>query len=144
MSHLPVDHPLRGLYRGLALLTGVLLVAFGVAGYVQTSDLPFFQQEGERVLGLTTNPAFSILSIVAGLIVLVASVIGRNVDVAVYHAIGWLFIVAGLVMLCVIRTNANVLASSITNANVSFAVGLMLVAAAFYGTVSHQRTKAKP
>jgi hypothetical protein len=143
MSHLPVDHPLRGLYRGLALLTGVLLVVFGVVGYVQTSDLPFFHQEGERVLGLTTNPAFSILSIVTGLIVVIASFVGRNVDVPVYHGVGWLFVVAGLVMLCVIRTNVNVFASSITNANVSFVVGLMLAAAGLYGTVSHQRTKAK-
>lgn len=142
MSHLPVDHPLRGLYRGLALLTGVLLVVFGVVGFVQTSDLPFFHQEGERVLGLSTNPAFAVLSIVAGLIVVVAAAIGRNVDVPVYHAIGWLFMIAGLVMLCVIRTNANVLASSITNANVSFVVGLLLASAGLYGTVSRLRSKA--
>jgi Domain of unknown function (DUF4383) len=143
MSHLPVDHPLRGLYRGLALLTGVLLVVFGVVGYVQTSDLPFFDQTGERVLGLTTNPAFAILSLLTGVIVTIAALIGRNVDVPVYHAVGWLFVVAGLVMLCVIRTDVNLLASSITNANVSFIVGLMLVTAGLYGTVSRQRSKAK-
>jgi len=142
MSHLPVDHPLRGLYRGLALLTGVLLVVFGLVGYVQTADLPFFDQEGERVLGLTTNPAFSLLSLVFGAIVAVAALIGRNRDVPVYHAVGWIFIVAGLVMLCLIRTEANFLASSIANAIVSFVVGLMLAAAGLYGTVSRQQTKA--
>ncbi len=143
MSHLPVDHPLRGLYRGLALLTGVLLVVFGAVGYVQTSDLPFFHQEGERVLGLSTNPAFAVLSLVTGVIVLVASAVGRNVDVPVYHAVGWLFMVAGLVMLCVIRTDLNVLASSITNVNVSFVVGVILVTAGLYGNVSRQSVKAK-
>jgi hypothetical protein len=142
MSHLPVDHPLRGLYRGLALLTGVLLVVFGVAGYVQTSDLPFFHQEGERVLWLSTNPAFSLLSILTGTIVAVASLIGRNVDVPVNYGVGGLFLVAGLVMLCVIRTDLNVLASSISNANVSFVVGLLLVTSGLYGTISHQRTRA--
>jgi hypothetical protein len=142
MSHLPVDHPLRGLYRGLALLTGVLLVVFGIVGYVQTADLPFFDQDGQRVLGLTTNPAFALLSLVFGAVVTVAALIGRNLDVPVYHVVGWIFIVAGLVMLCVIRTDVNYLASSIANANVSFVVGLLLATAGLYGTVSRQRTKA--
>jgi hypothetical protein len=141
MSHFPVDHPLRGLYRGLALLAGALLTVFGVLGYVQTSDLDFFHQDGERVLGLSTNPAFSVLSILAGLVVLAANLLGRNVDVLVNRVVGGVFLVGGLFMLCVIRTGANFLASSITNANVSFVVGLILLAAGVYGTVSRTRTR---
>jgi len=141
MSHFPVDHPLRGLYRGLALLSGVALTVYGVVGYVQTSELDFFAQDGERVLGLTTNPAFALASVVSGVVAVLATLIGRNVDVPVYLALGGLFMVGGLLMLCVIRTDANYLASSITNVNVSSVIGLIFMSAGLYGTSSRQRTK---
>ena len=141
MSHLPVDHPLRGLYRGLALLIGAGLVLFGVLGYLNTSDLDFFDQDGERVLGLTTNPAFSLMSIVAGLVVMIGTLLGRNIDVQVNRVFGGIFMVGGLAMLCVIRTPANYLASSVTNVIVSFLMGMVLVAAGVYSTSSRRRTK---
>jgi Domain of unknown function (DUF4383) len=142
MSHLPVDHPLRGFYRGLALLTGVGLIAFGIAGWIQTSSLSFFDQTGKTVLYLSTNPAFSVLSLVVGIGVLVATVAGRNLDVAANTALGAVFLLAGLVMLCVIRTDANYLASSVRNVNVSFVVGMLLISHGLYGRVSRHRPRA--
>jgi hypothetical protein len=143
MAHLPVDHPLRGLYRGLAFLTGVALVVFGIAGYLKTSDMGFFQHPGMRVLGLTTNPAFSLLSLVVGAGVAIASAIGRNVDVPVNTVLGAVFMLAGLVMLCVLRTDLNFLAFSITNVNVSSVIGLILITAGLYGRESRQRGGSK-
>jgi hypothetical protein len=142
MSHLPVDHPLRGLYRGLAFITGVGLVAFGAVGYAQTTDLSFFDQQGERVFGLTTNPAFALLSLVVGLGVLISAFIGRNLDVAVNTVGGAVFLLSGLVMLCVLRTNINFLAFSVTNVNVSFIIGLILLTGGLYGRVSRRRPTA--
>lgn len=143
MSHFPVDHPLRGLYRGLAVLVGLALVVFGVVGYVQTSDLPMFDQTGERALGLTTNLAFSLLSIVFGILVVATTLIGRNFDVPVNVGLGTVFMVAGLAMLCLIRTDLNFLAFSITNVNVSFVIGMLLMAAGLYGKASsRQRPRA--
>ena len=37
MAHNPINHPLRPIYRGLALLAGVYLVAFGVVGLIVTA-----------------------------------------------------------------------------------------------------------
>jgi hypothetical protein len=143
MSHLPVDHPLRGLYRGLALLSGVVLVVFGIAGYAKTSSMDFFAQPGERVLGLTTNPAFALLSVVVGGLVIAATAVGRNLDVAVNTVLGGVFMLAGLLMLCVLRTDLNFLAFSMTNVNVSFVIGLVLVTAGLYGNVSRQATSRR-
>jgi hypothetical protein len=134
--HLPVDHPMRGLYRGLALLTGVLLVVFGVAGFIETSGMPFFDQEGERVLWLTSNPAFSLLSVVVGALVLVVTAIGRNLDVLSNLALGMVFLLSGMVMLTLLRTDLNFLAFSMTNCIVSFVIGLILCTAGLYGTTS--------
>jgi hypothetical protein len=141
MSHLPVDHPLRGFYRGLAILTGLGLIAFGIDGWIQTSSMSFFEQNGKTVLYLSTNPAFSVLSLLVGVGVLVATAVGRNVDVAVNTALGGVFLLAGLVMLCVLRTKVNFLAFSVRNVNVSFVVGLLLLSHGLYGRVSRHRPR---
>lgn len=141
--HFPVDHPLRGFYRGLALLTAAALVGFGVLGFVRTSDLELFDQEGERVLGLTTNGAFSILMILLGLVVAGVTLLGRNLDVMGNAAVGGFLLLLGLVGLCLIRTDLNVLAFSVTNVNVAFVVGLLLLTAGLYASVSrshHRQT----
>jgi uncharacterized membrane protein YoaK (UPF0700 family) len=139
MAHLPVDHPLRGLYRGAAFLTGVGLTAFGAVGYVRSASLPFLDQDGVRVFMLSTNRAFALLSIVVGLLVIAATLIGRNVDVPVNTGLGAVFMLSGLVMLCVLRTDLNYLAFSMTNVNVSFVIGLILMTAGLYGTMSRSR-----
>jgi uncharacterized protein YacL len=146
MAHLPIDHPLRGLYRGLAFLIGAVLLLFGIAGFIQTSGLPFFDQEGERVLWLTTNPAFSLLNIVVGAGVIVVTLIGRNLDVWSNVALGTIFMFSGLIMLCLLRTDLNFLAFSMTNVIVSFVIGMVLMTAGLYGGVSRQpaqRSRAK-
>ncbi len=55
--------------------------------------------------------------------------------------LGGVFMVGGLLMLCVIRTDANYLASSITNVNVSFVLGMVFMTAGLYATTSRRRTK---
>lgn len=141
--HLPVDHPLRGLYRGLALLIGVFLVVFGIAGFMETAGMPFFEQDGERVFGLTTNPAFSVLNIVVGVLVVVVTAIDRNIDVMGNLALGLVFLLAGMAMLCLLRTNLNFLGFSMTNCIVSFVIGLVLCTAGLYGTTSRARPRVE-
>lgn len=138
MAHLPVNHPLRGFYRGLVFLVGAGLLAFGIVGYTKTSDLEMFARDGERVFFLTTNPAFSIASIVAGAVVLLGVLIGRNLDAYLNIGLGVVFMLAGLAMLTLIRTDSNVLASSIANVNVSFVVGTLLATAGMYGFVARR------
>src|SRR3954453_15482339 len=119
--HVQINHHLRPLYRALAFLAGAYVLVFGIVGLAQTSGLPFFtQDEAKWVLLLRTNPAFSILSVVAGAIVVVAQVVGHNLDHYVNLTAAVVFMVAGLGMLLLLQTVANLLAFSMSNVIASF------------------------
>jgi hypothetical protein len=134
MSHIPINHPLRPLYRALAVLTSLFVIVFGIVGFFTTRDGALFEQDTvERVFGLRTNLAFSLLSIVAGAVLLIATVIGRNVDKWVYMIGGIAFMAIGMTELGLLRTDLNYLAFSMSNVVVSFLIGMVLFAAALYG-----------
>src|SRR5918997_4453798 len=95
MAHNPVNHPLRPIYRAIAGIVGAYLIVFGVLGIILTADEGLFGRAGDRVLGQGTNLFWSIVSIVLGAIVLVATVLGRNLDVAVNTYLGWTLLVIG-------------------------------------------------
>ncbi|MGH3656241.1 MAG: DUF4383 domain-containing protein [Micromonosporaceae bacterium] len=131
--HLPVNHPLRPLYRTLAGLIGVYVLVFGILGFFRTSGEEFFTNNGEWVLGLTTNPAFSVLSVFTGLLLLAGLVIGRNLDHFLNIVAGGIFMTAGLVMMLLLRTDLNFLGFTMTNCVVSFIFGTLVLAAGLYG-----------
>lgn len=133
MAHLPVNHPARPFYRVLAALIGLYLLGFGIAGYADTRELGFFDRGENVVLGLQTNPAFSLLSVLAGVVVAGAAVYGRNLDHTVNFGGGVVFLVAGLVMLTLLRTDANLLNFSVATCVVSFIIGVLLLTAGLYG-----------
>jgi uncharacterized protein DUF4383 len=133
MAHFPVNHHLRPLYRALAGLAGLYVLLFGIVGFVQTSGkISMFDQHGQWVLGIRANPAFALLSIVAGAIIVVASLIGRNIDHFVYIGAGVVFMVAGMTMLVLLETNANFLGFSMTTCIVSFVLGTIYLTAGLY------------
>jgi hypothetical protein len=135
-AHIPINHHLRPLYRALAGLTGLYILAFGVLGFIQTRGLSLFARDDlPTVLGLRTNPAFAIMSIGAGAVILVATVVGRNIDHWVNLIAGIGFVVVGLAMLALLRTDANILGFSVTNCIVSFAFGIIAFTAGLYGKV---------
>src|SRR4029450_1917363 len=109
MAHIPINHPLRPVYRALTGIIGVYVLIFGIVGYAQTSDLPFFTTHGEWVLFLRTNPAFSVLSIVMGSVLLAGVVIGRNLFHFVNIVAGIVFLTAGMAMMVLLQTEANIL-----------------------------------
>lgn len=133
MAHLPVNHPGRPFYRAVAGLIGLYILAFGVAGYLETRDLPFFEQGEHWVLGLQTNPAFSLLSIAAGAVLVGGTLYGRNLDHFIYLAGSVVFLVAGLVMMTLLNTDANLLNFAMPNVIVSFLIGLALLLAGLFG-----------
>jgi hypothetical protein len=135
MAHIPINHPLRPVYRVLSGLSGLYVLIFGLIGFIRTSDLDFFTRHGEWVLGLRTNLAFSVLSIIAGAAVLAGAVIGRNLFVLVNLAAGVVFLVAGMAMMTLLQTDANFLAFSMINCIMSFIFGLLFLAAGLYGKV---------
>jgi hypothetical protein len=133
MSHIPVNHHLRPLYRTLAAFAAVYLVLFGVAGAVQSGGGDLFSRNDVSALGLRTNLAFSVASIVAGALILLAVFVGRNVDFVVNLWGGVAFMVAGLAGLALLHTDLNVLNFSLATVIVSFAIGVLLFSAGLYG-----------
>src|SRR2546423_15422644 len=114
MLHLPVNHHLRPLYRTLGGLAGLYVLVFGVLGFVRARGLDFFAQpkSGAQlpwVLGLRTNPAFAVLSIVVGLVIVVAAVVERHVDHYVNLAAGSGFFLAGMGLMVLLQDDFNIL-----------------------------------
>lgn len=134
MAHNPVNHPARPIYRAIGALTGIYLIVFGVLGFVQTSG-EFFAQDDNAVLGQGTNAGYSAIAVVLGLVVLVATGLGRNIDAAVNKWFGYLFMAIGLACLAVLRTDANVLNFSISTVVVTMTIGIVLLMAGMYGKV---------
>lgn len=133
MSHIPVNHPLRPFYRVLAALAGGYVVAFGVVGLLRAGGSAWFDRGETFALGLRTNLAFALASIVVGSIILIAVFIGRNLDYWVNLLGGTVFLVVGTAMLALIATDLNVLNFSIETVIVSYVVGILLLAAGLYG-----------
>lgn len=142
MSHIPINHPLRPLYRTAAGIVGGFTLVFGIRGFLASRGLDFFQQDDlPWVMWLRANPAFSLLSILAGAVLLLANLVGRNVAHWVNLGAGVMFTVAGLVMLALLNTNANFLGFSMVNCIMSFVFGLITLAAGLYGRVGSQEEK---
>lgn len=133
MSHYPVNHPLRPFYRVLAALAGGYVLAFGVVGAVRTTGSPMFDRRDIVVLGLRTNLAFALLSVGAGVVIVLATLVGRNVDRAVNLWGGVGFMTVGTVLMALLQTDLNVLNFSIVTVVVSFGIGLLLFTAGMYG-----------
>jgi Domain of unknown function (DUF4383) len=133
MSHIPVNHHLRPLYRTLAGFAAVYLLAFGVVGVAQTAGGGLFARTDVSALGLRTNLAFSVASVIAGGVILVAVFVGRNVDATLNLWGGIGFMAVGLAGLALLRTDLNVLNFSLATVIVSFVIGVLLFSAGLYG-----------
>lgn len=135
MGHNPVNHPAQPIWRAISGLTGLYLVIFGVLGVIEAAGNDFFSQEDMKVLGQGTNLAHSVFSILIGLVVLAATGIGRNVDVALNKPLAYVFMALGLAGLAVMQTSANFFNVTMVTAIVTMLIGLALLMAAMYGKV---------
>jgi hypothetical protein len=139
LLHLPVNHHLRPLYRALAGLAGLYVLVFGILGFARSRGLPLFAQPYNHhlpwVLGLRTNPAFSILSILAGLVVLIGVVVGRNLDHYIGMVAGAVFFLSGMAMMTLLQTHLNLLGFSMVNCIASFLIGLVFATAGLYSRI---------
>jgi hypothetical protein len=133
MSHLPVNHRLRPFYRAIAVLIGIYLLVFGIIGIVQCAGDPFFDRGDVTVLGLKTNMAFAVLSVLVGAIVLIANILGRNIDHWANMWLGGVFMFVGVFGLIIVRSGLNKLNFSVATCVVSSLVGTALLIAGLYG-----------
>ncbi|MDG4836618.1 DUF4383 domain-containing protein [Micromonospora sp. WMMD967] len=135
MAHTPVNHPARPIYRAIGGLTGLYLVVFGVLGIIASTGNEILAQDDTRVLGQGTNLGFSLLSVLLGIVVLVGTVLGRNIDVAINQWLAYALMVIGLGGLAFIRTDANIFNFSITTVVVVLTASLVLLMVGMYGKV---------
>lgn len=133
-EHLPVDHRLGQVYRWGSILSALVLLVFGVLGFMDS--IPFFSTSGEQVMGMSSNGLLSLSSIVVAVFLLVAARIGGNFASTANAVMGVVFIVAGLLGLAVMDTKANFLAFGLSNVFFSFAVGLIMLTFGLYGRAS--------
>src|ERR671927_94165 len=124
MVHFPVNHRLRTLYRLLAGACGLYVLLFGIVALTRMGGVGFFaQRDLAPSLGLHANPAFAVLSVVAGTVLIAGAVIGRNLDRWVNLVGGLVFLVAGFAMMVLLRTDLNFLGFTMATCIVSFVIG---------------------
>ena len=132
MAHNPVNHPLRPIYRALGALAGIWLVLLGIVGIIVNAGDDFFATHTDQVLGQGLNMFGSIISLLTGIIVLLVTIIGRNLDTEAYKFLGWGILGVASYGLATSRTDANFLGFSIVTVVVDYLVGLVLIVAGLY------------
>ncbi|MEV0943626.1 DUF4383 domain-containing protein [Micromonospora wenchangensis] len=140
MAHFPVNHPARPLYRVFAGLVGLYILVFGAFGVVQTWGEPLFARGSHWALGLRTNLAFSLVSVVFGIVLIIGASRRGNLGHIMNLTAGVVFMVTGIAMMSVLQTRANILNFSMSTVIVSLLFGLLLLATGLYdkiGTDEH-------
>ena len=126
LNTLPVNHPLHRVYRVAAGVVGVLLAVFGLLGLLRSGD----------ILRGPASTAFSGICLVAGVALVGAAIVGRNVAAQTNAWVGALLIVVGLVgLLTMGAPDSNFLDLSMADVTLLFVAGMVLLAAGFYGQV---------
>jgi hypothetical protein len=144
MAHNPINHPLRPLYRLLAILAAAYLIVFGVVGLIVTSGSGLLDRPDDRVLGQGANMLWAIVALVIGAVVLLATLAPRNIGNQVQWLLGWTLLVIGTYELATSRTDANFLKFTIATVIVTYIVGLALVLAGLYTKVGEPEHAAAP
>lgn len=135
MAHIPVNHPARPVYRLIAGLIGLYILIFGIFGLVETSGDDFFSRGSHWVLGLRTNLAFALVSVIFGLVVLFGAVHRGNLGHLMNLTAGVVFLVVALAMMTVLQTEANILNFSMSTVIVSMLFGLIFLATGLYDKI---------
>ncbi|MBF9129240.1 DUF4383 domain-containing protein [Plantactinospora sp. S1510] len=135
MAHIPVNHPARPVYRAIAGLIALYILIFGIFGLVETADDDLFSRSSHWVLGLRTNLAFALVSVVFGIIVLFGAVHRGNLGHLMNLTAGVVFLVVALAMMTVLQTEANILNFSMSTVIVSMLFGLAFLATGLYDKV---------
>lgn len=141
MSHNPVNHPARPIYRAIGGLVGLYFAVFGVLGIITSAGNDVLAQNDTTVLGQGTNTGYSLLAVLLGLVILAGTVIGRNLDVAVNQWLAYALIVLGLAELAFIRTDANIFNFSIATVIVTLTLALVLLMVGMYSKVGSEQEK---
>ncbi|MFE7901413.1 DUF4383 domain-containing protein [Streptomyces sp. NPDC057424] len=141
-DELPVDHHLATVYRYGAGFCGLVLLLFAALGFADA--LSPFDTAGDRIAGMTTDVALSVISAVAGVALLAGAVIGGNVASTLDMTVGALFVLSGFAHVFVLDRPANILGFGMTNVIFSFVMGLVVATFGMYGRVSGKLSHDNP
>jgi hypothetical protein len=130
IGHLPLNHQLRGLYRAIIAVGGLVLALFGILWIVADGSL--IGGDGASVLGLHANGRFGLVSVVLGAALVIAAVVGRNADHWVGFLLAALLMVLGILNLALIRTTPEPFALSAGTCIALLGLGAVLMCAASY------------
>jgi hypothetical protein len=145
LAHIPINHHLRGLYRAVAALCGLYLVALGIYGIVKTSGLELFAQDDlPEVWRQQLNPASAGMLLVFGGVVVIATALGRNLDHFGNFWIGQILVLVSLLSMAVLRTDANLLGFNMTSVIVVMVVGTLILASSLYAKVGRSEQHHDP
>ncbi|MFC4020699.1 DUF4383 domain-containing protein [Micromonospora sp. GCM10011542] len=143
MPHFPVNHPARPLYRVLAGLIGLYILVFGVWGVAETFGDPLFNRGSHWALGLRTNLAFSLASVVFGIVLIIGASRRSNLGHYMNLTAGVVFLVTSIIMMSVLQTEANFLNFSMSTVLVSMVFGLILLGTGLYDKVGSAELAAE-
>jgi hypothetical protein len=132
LTHAPVNHPLRPVYRSLAAIAAIATVLVGGIGFAVTSSDSYFGQSSGSFLGLGMNPGHGLLMAATGVVVLLALFIGRNVDQFLLLLFGLGLMVIGTLSLALMHTDINVFNYRMPNVIVADLVGALFFTAGLY------------
>ncbi|WP_405427455.1 DUF4383 domain-containing protein [Micromonospora sp. NBC_00617] len=135
MPHFPVNHPARPLYRVLSGLIGVYILVFGVWGVAETIGDPLFDRGSHWALGLRTNLAFSLASVVFGVVLIIGASRRGNLGHYMNLTAGVVFLATSILMMSVLQTDANFLNFSMSTVIVSMLFGLILLGTGLYDKI---------
>lgn len=133
-DELPVDHALATVYRVGAALCGAVLLVFACLGFAD--GLGFFETDGARVAGMSSNGLLSLISLCVGVLLLGGAVVGGNAASTLNMIVGAAFVLSGFVHLLLLGRPANILDFGMSNVVFSFVMGLLIVTFGMYGRVS--------
>ncbi|HEY6745471.1 MAG TPA: hypothetical protein VI357_07090 [Mycobacteriales bacterium] len=126
LKSLPVNHRLHGVYRIAAGVVGLLLAVFGLLGLLMSGD----------ILRIPASTTFSLICLAAGVVLIGAAIVGRNMAPATNAYVGAGLIILGLVgLLSMGSPDSNFLDVSMADVIMLFLAGMVLLAAGFYGQV---------
>jgi hypothetical protein len=125
-----------------AVTVGLFLLVFGLVGL--TRGLPFLATTGQRIAGLSSNGALSVLSVVVGIVLVGAAARGPRVASSVMMVLGVLFLLSAVVNGALLESRANLLAFQLSNVVFSVVVGLLLLVLGAYGRISGNLPEDSP
>jgi hypothetical protein len=136
------NHPIFLVHRIGAAVVALILWAFAILGFL--SGTGFVTTRGAHALGMTGNGLLSTISVVVGVALAVAAVLGGPIASTVCVVIGGLFVLSGLLNLIVLDGPHNILAFTMPNVVFSLVIGLILLVIGLFGRGSGQLPADNP